>query len=581
MAFVDLGTVRPGTTLYIPFHTFDSNDPSASVTMTGLATTDIEIYKDGSVTQRASDTGYALLDTDGIDFDAITGVHGISIDLSSNATAGFYSAGSQYWVVVASITVDAATINFLLATFRIGYPDAVINTTIATLASQTSFTLTVGPAEDDALNGCVVCIHDVASAVQLGFAVVQDYTGSTKTVTLTAGVTFTAAATDNIAIYPPANTQWTGTALDTAQTGDSFARIGAPAGASIAADLVAIEAQTDDIGAAGAGLTAIPWNAAWDAEVESEVDDALGAGTGTALTAIPWNAAWDAEVQSECADALNAEDGANFTAVPWNAAWDAEVESEVVDALETRLILRRNTAQAGGASTITLDAGANATDNYYKNLILGILSGTGAGQGRIITAYVGATKVATVNTAWVTQPGADSVFVLLPFDAIPGATAPTAGEVADAVWDEAQADHVTAGTFGEVATETAAILVDTGTTLDGRIPAALVSGRMDASVGAMATGVVTATAIAADAIGASELAADAITEIVNGVWDEATAGHATAGTTGKALTDAGGAGTPLTAQEIANAVWDEPSTGHVASNTTGQQLRQKKVQHNT
>ena len=34
--------------------------------------------------------------------------------------------------------------------------------------------------------------------------------------------------------------------------------IGAPAGASIAADLAAIEAQTDDIGAAGAGLTAIP-----------------------------------------------------------------------------------------------------------------------------------------------------------------------------------------------------------------------------------------------------------------------------------------------------------------------------------
>jgi hypothetical protein len=34
----------------------------------------------------------------------------------------------------------------------------------------------------------------------------------------------------------------------------------------------------------------------------------------------------------------------------------------------------------------------------------------------------------------------------------------------------------------------AAILVDTGTTLDGRIPAALVSGRMDASVGAYQTG---------------------------------------------------------------------------------------------
>ena len=42
---------------------------------------------------------------------------------------------------------------------------------------------------------------------------------------------------------------------------------------------------------------------------------------------------------------------------------------------------------------------------------------------------------------------------------------PTAASVADAIWDEAQADHTSAGTFGEVATEIAAILVDTGTTL--------------------------------------------------------------------------------------------------------------------
>lgn len=64
--------------------------------------------------------------------------------------------------------------------------------------------------------------------------------------------------------------------------------IGAPAGASIAADLAAIEAQTDDIGAAGAGLSGVPWNAAWDAEVQSEVADALAvyapATVGAAMT---------------------------------------------------------------------------------------------------------------------------------------------------------------------------------------------------------------------------------------------------------------------------------------------------------
>jgi hypothetical protein len=38
---------------------------------------------------------------------------------------------------------------------------------------------------------------------------------------------------------------------------DVYTRIGAPAGASVSADIAAIEAQTDDIGAAGAGLTAL------------------------------------------------------------------------------------------------------------------------------------------------------------------------------------------------------------------------------------------------------------------------------------------------------------------------------------
>lgn len=206
--YPNLGTIRPGTTIFVPFHTFDSNDPSASVTVTGLAVTDIEVYKDASMTQRASDNGYALVDTDGIDLDGITGIQGFTINTADNSTAGFWAAGSDYVVVVSSITVDAATINFIAARFSIGYPDAVLNTTIATLSSQTSFTLTNGPAEDDALNGCVVCIHDVASAVQLGFAVVSDYTGSTKTVTLTAGTTFTAAATDNISVFPPANSNW-------------------------------------------------------------------------------------------------------------------------------------------------------------------------------------------------------------------------------------------------------------------------------------------------------------------------------------------------------------------------------------
>ena len=106
---------------------------------------------------------------------------------------------------------------------------------------------------------------------------------------------------------------------------------------------------------------------------------------------------------------------------------------------------------------------------------------------------------------------------------------PTAAVIADAVLDEDMTAHQTLGSLGQaigdpvadtntiykavvtdatgatvgvdvvaVKAETAAILVDTGTTLDGRLPAVLVGGRMDSSVGAMAANVLTAAATAAD-----------------------------------------------------------------------------------
>lgn len=200
---LNLGTVAPGSTIFIPFESFGNSNPG-SITLTGLATSDILAYKDGGTTQRASTSGYTLLDSDGIDFDGITGIHGLSIDLSDNATADFWAAGSRYFIVVSTVTVDSQTISFVAATFRIGYPGAVLDTTIATLGSQTSFTLTTGPAEDNALKDSWAVIHDAASAVQTARVRITGYTGSTKTVTLATGASFTVAAKDNISIMGPA-----------------------------------------------------------------------------------------------------------------------------------------------------------------------------------------------------------------------------------------------------------------------------------------------------------------------------------------------------------------------------------------
>lgn len=225
---LDLGVVRPGSTIRIPFCSFDKDDGS-SVTMTNFAAADILIYKDGSTTERASTNGFTAT----TDFSSKTGKHLAVIDLADNSTAGFYAAGSEYLVAIDSVTVDGVTTGGWVARFSIGQQGSWFDTTIASLSSQTSFTLTNGPAEDDAINGRVVLIHDVASAVQCGQAIVADYTGSTKTVTLVAGTTFTAAASDNISVMDLAPLMPTviGRTLDVSTGGEGgldWANIGSP-----------------------------------------------------------------------------------------------------------------------------------------------------------------------------------------------------------------------------------------------------------------------------------------------------------------------------------------------------------------
>ena len=72
------------------------------------------------------------------------------------------------------------------------------------------------------------------------------------------------------------------------------------------------------------------------------------------------------------------------------------------------------TAQAGNSSTITLATGASAVDDYYTTGLVYISSGTGSGQYREITNYVGATRVATVNTAFSVSPSATSNYTVGP-----------------------------------------------------------------------------------------------------------------------------------------------------------------------
>lgn len=100
----------------------------------------------------------------------------------------------------------------------------LVKTTIATLASQTSFTLTAGSADDNAYNGCEIVIEDSATAAQKAVAVVSDYTGATKTVTLLNDpAIFTMAAGDVVTIQPSRSVKPTvdNRTLDVSATGEA------------------------------------------------------------------------------------------------------------------------------------------------------------------------------------------------------------------------------------------------------------------------------------------------------------------------------------------------------------------------
>jgi len=238
--------VPAGDILPVPFSSF-AGSTGASVTLTGLAVTDIEIYKDGSATQRASDAGYTLLDTDGIDFDGITGIHGFSIDTGDNTDAGFYTVGAWFTVVVSAVTVDSQTVNFIAAQFRLmaaesiaGKPKVDVDGWLGT-ACATPTVAGVPEVDLTHIGG------DAQSATDLKDFVDAGYDPATNKVQ---GVVLT----DTVTTY-------TG---NTPQTGDVYARVGAPAGASVSADIAAVKSDTAatltdtaEIGVAGAGLTAL------------------------------------------------------------------------------------------------------------------------------------------------------------------------------------------------------------------------------------------------------------------------------------------------------------------------------------
>ncbi len=105
--------------------------------------------------------------------------------------------------------------------------------------------------------------------------------------------------------------------------------------------------------------------------------------------------------------------------------------------------------QAGTSSTATLNTLASSDDDAYNGQILFIRSGLGDDQARLIIAYDGTTKIATIDRDWDTTPNTTSAYVMLATSLF----SPT--QLAATVWDEplTGATHNTPNSSGKILRE--------------------------------------------------------------------------------------------------------------------------------
>jgi hypothetical protein len=150
-------------------------------------------------------------------------------------------------------------------------------------------------------------------------------------------------------------------------------------------------------------------------------------------------------------------------------------------------IIDKGTAQSATGTTLVLRSAAAFADDELIGATIVITGGSaGVGQSRAITDYVSTTDTATVET-WTTTPTGTITYEI--YGTAPGA----AGGGLDAAGVRAAVGLASAN----LDTQLSGIQSDTND-IQTRLPAALVSGRMDSSVGAMAANVMTAAAAAAD-----------------------------------------------------------------------------------
>jgi hypothetical protein len=426
-----------------------------------------------------------------------------SSELANGAiTAAKFAAGAIDATAIANGAIDRATFaQDALDLFREVRRNTAQSGAAGTITLDASASST-----DDFYNGDLISIVGGTGSGQTNR--IRDYVGSTKVATLARNWITNPDNTSVFVVFGDSSTLEDSAILSTSFSSNSITST-AVAANTIGATQIASGAITNAKFAASA--------------IDSTVLASNAIGASQIASAAITNAKFAASAIDSTAIASGAITSAKFAAgaITATVLADASIDraSFSQDALDLFRDFRRNTAQAGAAGSITLDASASAVNNFYLSNLITIVGGTGVGQARAITAYDGTTKVATISPSWSTTPDNTSVFEI--FGA---ASSLTGAQIAASVWDEPLAGHSTAGTAGR----------DLSDAASGGSPAA----------------------------------------IADAVWDAVAVDHNDPGSMGEQMNNAGGGATPAA---IADAVWNEDRASHVGVGTFGEGVIVKSI----
>ncbi len=605
-----LGDYDAGGTLFSKFTTFR---PSTGAPFTLAGTPALSVYKDGSVTQ--STAGITLT----TDFDGVAGLHHVAIDTSADGT--FYSAGSHFEIVITTGTVDSVSVvGSCVASFSLRKDSALK----PTVAARTLDVSAGGEAGIDWAN-----IGSPTTAVNLSATnidvdqVVASVSGAVGSVTGAVG-----SVTGNV------GGNVNGSVASVGANGISAASLAADAGTELGTAVWATTTReltggTNIVLVKGVGVTG--FNDLDAAGVRGAVglaaanlDTQIGTlATGANLATVAGYL--DTEIAAILADTNELQtDWANGGRL--DLILDARASQASVDTIDTNVdAILVDTAEIGaaGAGLTALASAANlATLTGYVDTEVAAIKATTdkldatlelSSDGQIFTAAAlqnapssgGGLDAAGVRAA----VGLASANLDTQLAAIDTKTTNLPSDPADqsliiaATTSIANLIGTPAGV--SLAADVAAVQSDTND-LQSRLPAALISGRIDATVGAMQADVLTSTALAASAVteiqtGLSTLDAAGVRSAVglaaanldtqlaaidDAIDTEVGAIKATTDKLDPTLENSSDgwiftaaalqqvpAVTVPTAADVADAVWDEPIASHAAvSGSTAEAL---------